>query len=322
MNTNVKHKQILYILVITAAVLFSSVTSASACSFLNNITSAEALDIPFAELLKCIERGGDPPPQFRPQGGARPVSSDGVRTVNFCGTSLYQGCPSNSGKLTPPTLPLPPITLPKVEELPWGELESAQIPCGAVANLSQMVLQAIFGNINFNPTVPLIGGDLDDALQLALKTFGEHMDCSDGTFWNILNAVINLIIPGGAPFEFSVTNSSFLSPAGSIIAFDSDAGLEIDLTSQGATFDLPAGGSFIDSAGQKIEIAADDVVTFSTSGHVTTQSGNSYFVNPRNVVSFKPNGMIRLQEQFWLPAEGTLMPAGAKSQPPEWAKKK
>lgn len=301
---------------------------AQACAVLADVIHARTMEVPREEIEKCIERGADPPLHLRQQSGRAVVQGDRAArlTMGLCSPGKG-GCPisSQDHPTAPPGNP-PGSNIPPMTELPWEEVKKAKLPCGAVANLSQMAIQSLWGNIRFEVNSPLIDVNVQNVFNTFMNTIltliGTHTDCSAGTFWNIFNNVLNVVLPalGDRSFVYNAANSSFLSPLGTVIIISDMMPVSIDLSSMGAGFNLPNGGSFNDINGQQVTIAANDSVQFDTDGTVTTGSGETYQVNAEEIVQFFPNGAIGVPEGTWIPVDpgSKLVTMGQTVKPPSW----
>jgi hypothetical protein len=315
------YRSSLHAILSASILLMFDAGDALACKVLEKASSINIL--PEEAVLECIEHGGDPSFNIRQQGGTRPLRIAGIRGANFCAPYLYNACPGNEADNSAPVGIVAKPNIPPIQQLPWEELKHAQIPCGAVANLSQIIMQALFGNVNLNTGPVNLQSTVNQGLQKATSALlGKHVDCADGTFWNILNSAINLVMPGGTVFDYNPANQSFLAPKGAKIVMDSNHTLEIDLMQKGVLLNLPSGGSFTDRNGKLIEIPRNDTIQFYPNGMGVTGSGKRYYVDPKKILDFNPNGALALNEPYWLPAEGNLMTAGATIYPPKWALEK
>ncbi len=311
-----------------ATILQITTVYAYNCADLLDIDHISSSDIPAADIAKCIERGGDPPHSWRPRAGAGIIESN-TDKIDFNLCAPYKGgCRSSSGiQAVIPSGTPPGSNIPIIDSIPWKEIKESKLPCGAVANLSQMALRALWGNVRFNTNVSSIDQAVQtgvtNASNAALSLINKHADCSNGIFWNLLNTVINLVVSSSHKrFIFDASNSSFLSPLGSLITVPDNASLSIDLSSMGAEFDLPNGGSFIDINGKSITIGRNEIISFKPNGLVVTSSGKRYRVDPKQIVKMVPNGIIRIPEGSWIPIDpnSKLHPIGRITNPPDWIK--
>lgn len=308
--------------------LLSGAEPAFACQVLEKLQPYDTKEVSAAEIRKCIELGGDSYYQFRPESGKDIIENTGTGStldLNQCGVDgvclnanaeRTEDFVAGAGPDENPNLNLPPI--------PWKDMKNPQIPCGAVGGLAEIALQAIWGNVRIQ--LPSGASNLiNSSLTNLVGNLFNKSDCQDGTFWGLLNNVISVILPNlgfnGSGFVFDMDNSTFIAPVNTYIAVPIQGEFIVDTSAGGASFTLPAGGSFNDISGKQVNLSAGSTVQFDPSGAVTTSTGQSYKIEPQAIVNLNPKGIVKIPEGAVVPVppNTTVFPMAPLNKQPEWA---
>lgn len=303
-------------LLLSVAIFLGSVSAAQSCDFLKDKTPEQAQRLNGQRIIECIERGEDPPRLFRSGSGfARKVASGGASTMALtggtCGPGLFEACPNT--KLEYTDIEEMPENTPdfseieKIDPVVWGEFKGEVYKCGALAQISKMAVNAIWGNVNL-PTNPI---NLKQGIETSINglTPNLHLDCQNSKFWRTVNTVAGLIIPHlGINRTCKVGQSSFLTCAGTKLSLPMNQKMKIDLLGGMANFHLPNGGSFIDINGNNVTIGPNNEVKFNTDGTVVINGPDgkpigSYRVDPQQIVELDPGGLISIPDGTVIPID-------------------
>lgn len=406
-------------------------------------------------IFDCLERGEDPPLSLRSQMGkvaiVTPVGNSYPRTP--CRPGDKHQCPNNRRVFTDGSgspSGYDPASNPKLKipELPWGDLNDREIPCGAVATLAGDALQSLMGKAKVKSPISLAeveamideisiqinnlntvlqglvfgsytsqqakaqlgivnnkikdllsktkagGGLVQKAVDAALSAinnksnklidkhntlppgevntllsgiasanaeakkqvdkvknlssvvddeigklavdikkkingkltgligkFFKHRNCQDGSFWGILNGIINLVM-GKGKYIYDVSNNTFISPNVSTLV-TLPTGTTIGVTPNLGGLHpiiLPNGGSFVDAKGYKVNLARGTIAKFRTDGLVKSSNGSQYRVNPSAETVLDPHGVLEIPPGTRIPVDpkSKVYPVSPITKMPDW----